>query len=828
MNQISGDPNKSDFGQSFDYAVWTANTAITLTNVPWNNDYRDVVAFRTTNDLNAYIDKSLSQNVSIYNSTYAKADEPITLEIPFNAANMFNYVRVYNPAQPLARGGGDRPKYFYYFIVGVRYVAPNATQIIVQLDLFQTYIRQVQFGRCYIERGHIGIANSENFRNYGQDYLTVPEGLDTGDSYMQVGGYVDSQVISPLAGKYSILVASTVKLEADPGTVKSPNLRTAEGGSAQGMPSGASYYVFLNATDFVSFLKRYSDKPWITQGIISISMIPTITRYYSMSDLGARLPIGAYKMPAVQARRNKNVPDSMRKWRNAVDIVNYIPPRYRHLRKFWTFPYMALELSNMFGQSSIHKPELLNADDLIIKEEVALLPPNQRLSWWLDGYNSRFKADANVSSSTVGRGFDHAVSLTNLPTMAIVNNGAILAMANNAHSIAYGYQSADWSQQRALRGNQVSYDQATMGISAAQNQANISGNADIRSTAISNQLAQDSAMFNAVAGTASGAGMGAFAGVGGAIAGGVGGAGSGMIGMLGTGMQIDASNAQLANRLSAAGQSQAVSSGLASNIRDTNKGLADWAAKGDYENDIAGLNARTRDMQLTPPSALGQQGGEVLGMLNYRYGYTLRVLMPDQANIQAIGEYWLRYGYSVQRFAFIPSNLMVMDKFTYWKLKETYIRAAPMPESHKQGLRGMFEKGVTVWANPDDIGMIDPAANKPLDGITIDGYVPPAPTPDPDPEPPVQPKRKNKKMLVYSTIDTNPASPGSVWALAGSSPGTDANWIETRDSIRAEAFMESCQVDSPVGLIELEFAEYRDLYRSPLSTMEVPPAPEGV
>lgn len=825
MNQITGEPNDYDFGTTFDYAVWTANTNITLTNVPWNNDYRDVVMFESTDALNQYIDRNVSQNVTIANSMYAKVNEPIILEIPFNAANRFNYVRVYNPAQPLIRGGGDTPRYFYYFITDVRYSAPNATTIVVQLDVFQTYIRQVEFGRSYIERGHIGIANENNFQNYGLDYLTVPEGLDTGDSYMRISGTMDDQIMLPLSGEYSILVTSTVKLEiANPGTPTSPRLNSAEGGMVQGLPSGASYYVFLNSGDFMAFMRKYSNTPWITQGIISISIIPPIKRYYKTADLGAKLSIGAYKMPVVPAYRAKAV--KMRNWRDSV--TSYIPPRYRHLRKLWTFPYMAIELTNMSGQSSIHKPELLNSPDIIVKEEVSLMEPNQRLSWWLDGYKSRTRANSSTTAAAVGAGYDHAVSISNLPSMAIVNDGAILAMANNAHSTAFGYRSADWSQQRALRGNEVSYDQATMNMDAATRQSSIAANADISSTTIGNQYAQDRALFNTITNTGVGAAAGLAGGAVGGLIGGAAGAATGVIGMIGTNMQVDANNAQLASRLSAAAQSAGVSSDLAAGIRDTNRGLADWAARGDYENTIAGLNARSRDMELTPPSVAGQQGGEVLGMLNFRFGYELRILMPDQASIQTVGEFWLRYGYAVQRFSFLPPSLMVMTKFTYWKLKETYIRSAGMPETFKQAIRGIFEKGVTVWANPDDIGFIDPADNKPLPGIRIDGYVPPVVAPEPEPEPPVvTTRRKNKKMILYSTVSTDPAMPGNLWALAGTSPGTDANWIETQDPARAEAFMHACQVDAPVGLDELEFQEYRDLYRAPLGTMPIGPAPEG-
>jgi hypothetical protein len=67
----------------------------------------------------------------------------------------------------------------------------------------------------------------------------------------------------------------------------------------------------------------------------------------------------------------------------------------------------------------------------------------------------------------------------------------------------------------------------------------------------------------------------------------------------------------------------------------------------------------------------------------------------------------------------MPANFMVMNNFTYWKLSETYITGAACPEQYKQAIRGIFEKGVTVWSNPANIGTIDIADNTPLEGITL-------------------------------------------------------------------------------------------------------------
>ena len=62
----------------------------------------------------------------------------------------------------------------------------------------------------------------------------------------------------------------------------------------------------------------------------------------------------------------------------------------------------------------------------------------------------------------------------------------------------------------------------------------------------------------------------------------------------------------------------------------------------------------------------------------------------------------------------MPSNYQVMDKFTYWKLQDSYVTEGDCPETFKETVRGIFEKGVTVWTNPLDIGTVDVTTNKPI------------------------------------------------------------------------------------------------------------------
>jgi hypothetical protein len=719
MNQITDGPNPTpDFGYGFNYAVWPKDTVVDLVNVPWNNDYRDIVKFNDRAALDTYIDSRAASGIRITKMSYLKPNQPIAIDVPFNVALKYNYLRARNPIQPIS---GDESRNYYYFVTNVEYVAPNTTRVTLQLDVWQTFGFDATFGNCYIERGHIGIANTKAFDNYGRDNLTIPEGIDIGSEYQVVTKANKSIVARDLPGQtdyYNVLVVSTTDLQADPGTISAPKLKSAQGGRFAGMPSGASQYLWPNAESFAAWLATMQDASWITAGIVSITIIPPITRYGIISWAAGNKPT-----PVPSYHWLPRVYSMWANWRNSSELNNYIPARYRGLKKLFTFPYMVIELTTFTGTPIMIKPEAWNDANATVVERINPVPPNQRVAISPYHYNSIPGAGADAEEVGVPTGgspvgddngdyLDLATLITNFPTLAIVNNGAVAYLAANANSIAFQHQSADWSQQRALQSNQVSYDQASAGMNLANTLTGIGNNRDATSTSIGNDLTTQKAILGSVMGAAGGAASGGAVGA-------VGGLASGAAGNIGAIMDINANNQQLGNRINSANAANNASVGTQGYVRDTNKNLADFAARGDYENTIAGINAKVRDAQLIQPTTAGQVGGDAMNFVNNNVIVSARFKMIDQAAIRVVGEYWLRYGYAVRKFAKLPASLMVMTKFTYWKLSETYITGANMPESMKQILRGMLEKGVTVWADPDDIGNIDIADNAPLGGITL-------------------------------------------------------------------------------------------------------------
>jgi hypothetical protein len=262
----------------------------------------------------------------------------------------------------------------------------------------------------------------------------------------------------------------------------------------------------------------------------------------------------------------------------------------------------------------------------------------------------------------------------------------------------------------------MSYDQATSGMELSEQLNRLGINAATQNTSLANETASWRALQGSINSGISGAAGGAKGGPVGAATGALTGVANQVASWA---IEVNQNNQSLgiANNLSSSSNRATVEQ--QGYVRDTNKNYADYAARGDYQNQIAAINAKVQDARLIQPTTAGQVGGDAFNLATYKWGYDIKVKMLNAGAMRAIGEYWLRYGYQINMFGQMPSSLMVMTRFTYWKLRETYITAAQCPETFKQAIRGIFEKGVTVWNNPADIGNIDIADNAIVAGIQL-------------------------------------------------------------------------------------------------------------
>ncbi len=716
------------------WASWPPNSTISLCNVTWDASYRDIVKFSDTADQERYFE-GLKKDV-IKNSTMVKFGLPIDLPIAFNRASKYNYMIVDNDYD------FDDKRKWYYFIQSVDYVNANVTRFHIMLDVWQSFQFDVKLGRCFVERGHIGIANDKQNENYGLNYLDIPEGLDLGNTpriqedhefaFLEPGSDQDENAPG-------VLIMSTTDLTADPQTKENPKLKTATGSSVNGVFNGISIYFIDSLNGFGNFMLLSSAFPWVTEGIIGIWMVPprAIRKGQQIKPFGGKTGDSGYDdsifnlihMYVVTEATYDKVSYSENDFRQI--FIRHIPQRYHNLKKLQIYPYSYVEMTMQNGSSLIIQPQYVGENNLEIHESIWASAPGPRSMYYPEHYAG-------------GEDLNTAIGVVDWPRLVMVNNQGIAYLASNAHSIQYQYNTADWAQQKTQMGINNAYAQANAGTSYNSQQTRLGNQNRNASNAIAssslqqgNDIAAQQQNTNYLLNQVNAGVNGAMGTLGQITGGNIGGAAGAAVGtVLGMGSNFVANeqqtatrNANLSNTLAtnSAQVSQANNFSTASTnlsnqqtmqFADMNRSLGLAVASGDYANTIAGINAHVQDAQLSQPSLSGGMGGDAFLYALSKWKVHLRFKMISPAAMRNIGEFWLRYGYYIQRFLIPPESLMCMKKFTYWKMHELYIRSSTCPEEFRLTIKGIFEKGVTVWKNPNDIGVTDYADNEPLQGIS--------------------------------------------------------------------------------------------------------------
>jgi tail protein len=710
MSEIYAMPPETRAGLSFDYSVWSAGSVITMVNVPFDNTYRDIVDWKSYGHTPYAYVKSFNNlhKVEINQMTYLAQGKPIRIPTPFTKANQYNYVMVENPGRPVNNIGfeGYTPSVFFYFITSIDYIAPNTTQLTLQLDVWTTYYQRINFGRSYLERGHMGIAATDSFDNYGKNWLTQPEGLDMGSEHQIIRTY--RRMLADITNNdYSVIVTSTVNLDVENGygDANNPRVSMADPSNAEGLPNGVEIYV-CTYKDFRQGMLGLKNYPWIAQGIGSITIVPKDIVDFGGTKVDVGKDSGTGKWTwltnhSVYINRNYSLTDAS--FRN--EFLSLLPKEYQELKKFVTSPYCIVELTTYSGNPVEFRPESIRTAGININQYAHVAPPNPSLFLTIRDYNTITESviverRAGKVTNEYGEGWDMCTGYTSLPTFSAVNNSALNALASSAHTAAAQVNNAKWQQQRAQRAATAARDVANAGIAATQAGAENSmwGNS---------AMADSQSRYNNMRATVQ-ATQGAMTALGGVMGlnGSAAGAGIGQAATAGVSAMINNSQAQstanIQNQL-ASGASQ-ISQQQQRTVRDTNYELAQFAANGDYEAAIASINGQRQDMQVIPPSVVGQTSGYVSAMVSNGLVIDARIRSVSPAAMRSIGDFWLRYGYLMNTWIKFPNTLSLMTEFTYWKMAECYLVDTTIPEGFKASVRGIFEKGVTVWRSPQRIG----------------------------------------------------------------------------------------------------------------------------
>lgn len=715
-----------DASQVLTPSIWPTGTHVRLLNVPWDSAYRDVVAWSSAEERDTWF---ANREGAWFSSNFQnlRPGEPISVPVPYSSVYKFNYIVVTNPQQPVDDEGPARS--YFYFVTSAQYLSPQATRLTVQLDVMTTYAGDITYGRAYVDRGHIAMANS-NARgmdgNTLNEYLALPEGLDVGSEYLPCAREVIK--INTEEHPPKIVFISTANLAADPGDTANPSLNVADGQFVDGLPSGCNVY-WVALDKFKSVMSAMKDKSWAAQCIVAIYAFPgalltdgpAVKLFGSGPEMHFIGTTENYTLGHTPYWETENMFNQLSAGLGATSDVH----------KLYSYPYSVIEMSTLTGNPVYLKPNLVRGDHLVVQWMGCCLAPFAKAGFFAENYGdpaghmngysytyTDFEGKQRTGAIAGGDFIDTCVWLTDFPQFSFVNNNYLTYLASTTHTRQYNYQSAGWQLEKSNLAATTAYGNGMYTTIANELNAADTARTDYANAGRTNSAANWAVGMNAVSG-----GVGALADlanpksfIGGAISGGVSTLTGASVGLNNAATALANSNASTATALSNTQRSIATEQGNLG--RDYNTALR--SNQGDYQNAIAGINATVQDAALTPPSTVGQSGGQGFNWKNGLVCITVTYKTLAGASLNAVADYFRRYGYSVRRFLSLGSvrHMLCMSKFAYWKAIGASLTCANANESERETMRGILEKGVTLWDAPESIGNTAATDNAARDGYS--------------------------------------------------------------------------------------------------------------
>lgn len=710
---------------------WIPGSTVQLCNVPWDSEYSNIVNFPDKIERDNYFSGLDSESVEITEMTYCFPNQPVSIDLEYAKAYTYNYIVVTNPKLPTDT---VEPLKFYYFVTNVIYTAPNTTTFELMLDVWVTYQFNIRFGRGFLERGHAAWHAYANTVSGGMDackakrrYLTVPEGLDVGNDYINT-----NMEIHPMGGglddstaEWTIVITSAVDLTADFGTEDNPKLKMATGMIVGAVPSACAVYG-MEVGNFKSFMKAISDYPWISTNILSITSMPegSITHGDSVKIAG----IAAYEIesqgffidaPGTSSSEHKAKEVKAPKKGVESFLKSSVTALWKKHPKSRCYPYSYIIADNMCSTPLTLKPELFQNDKPIWYNLHSICPPFQRI-FTFPGYYGAEDADyikfeknrlgkdkSNTIYALNGKMLQNALQWDDFPQYSILNDSYINYLASNARTIQYQRDNAGWQLDKSKAGNQLTYDNSMRSINAATQSQKAQRQFELTRAEKTSANAYLSSLSDTAGKISDSFGLGDSVGK--------------YISLAQNSIAYTTGRAQ-----SDLGQEQFEINRAAQTANaGANFKLSNWAAQGDYQNAIAGINATCQDAQLLSPTQSGTMGGGMYAILGV-FGLTNWYLYAQTVNPEyqrLIGSYWSRFGYAVNDYVDIvkQSNLNLMSNFTYWKFQDLVVEGADVDETNRLVIKGIFEKGTTVYKDPTKItsGIDTLQGNEPIESTPL-------------------------------------------------------------------------------------------------------------
>ena len=291
-------------------------SVIHIISVPaMDNRYEHTLWFESEEKQREYF---ISHTLRTYDQhTYLRRNNSIKVEARAEETNGWHYLALYN---------GVGGKYYYYFINHVNYINDSTVELVIEMDVIQTYMFNWSLGQCFVERTHV---TSDKLGEH-----TIEEGLETGP-------LVDCKVTKYSFNDLCILVLTAVDSDVN----------SAYSNVYDGVFSGLRIYAvdLADYKDFGTYLDHLSTTGKI-DAIVNMWMYPkSLVRIQGewSSDSLLKTVIGRAVTVETEIDNSFAVPGKFQ---------GYDPDN----RKLYAYPYSMIYVTNNMGGSAVIRNERFN------------------------------------------------------------------------------------------------------------------------------------------------------------------------------------------------------------------------------------------------------------------------------------------------------------------------------------------------------------------------------------------------------------------------------------------------------------------------------------
>ena len=606
-----------------------------LSNVPFNFSYNNVMDFDTINEQTTYfINKS---KLEFEDLTHQRVNNnSINLEVAYEDLYDVNYMMFQNEKIP--------GKWFYAFITSYDFVSPNVTRISYQIDVYQTWLFEMEWQTTYVEREHTKRFNQdgtpvintiEEDLQYGTDYKTIYKRKCNDDNIIWLVAITKSPIeeilgstvshVGKVGNIYTPLCYTLVPTDLD-------NVLTRINGKVGGdtfllnlgqNESTVGQLVSIFYTPYVPFNYNIDANNNITTNDPNIHFI----------DGGGVGAFYSYYGDTSWTPRNYSITNNMYSL-----MGNYSES------KLYMYPYTVIELTDMQGNTATLKPQ--NFDNKSLSFDImSCISTQPKTAIYPHGYLG------NTTGNVID--FTDGIINNNICDIPIVDDYTASYMQANRNSIATT--------------NKYTMDNAIRGISQ-NNATNRLNNAIMDKQ---QQYNQAEMFTSALTG-----------GIGNAMAGNLLGAIGSVTGSLYKGVKSYDLN-------------EGKRAGMNLNNEFANRNLMINA-----EQAIGLTQAKINDINNIPPtvSNLGNNTMFDTGWKNMHF-YVMIKTVRDEFREQ-LTNYFKMFGYKVNKLE-IP-NTKSRQNYNYIKTIDANI-VGNIPANDLSAIKGIFDKGVTIW-HSDNVG----------------------------------------------------------------------------------------------------------------------------